>query len=583
LGYIAVAYGIQHAVVLTTESLDWPHVVTRVSMLLLALGVPVAITLAWYHGERVNRHISGPELSILSVLFLIAAFLFYVFVRPSEQIAVRSTPAAQTATAIAPAAKPPETSVAVLPFLNLSGDPKEKYFSDGMTEEITSALAQVKGLRVIGRTSAFAFEGKNENLRVIGQTLGATHLIEGSVRKEGNQLRITVQLIKADDDSHLWTQNYDRQLKDVFAVQEDVAQAVATSLQVPLGLKQGEKLVSSRDIDPDSYQDYLRAKALFRSRSPSSSLTAAIALLEHVLARQPNYAPAWALLAQVYALAPVYNPDYAKYSVDELLHIVDESQPRAEAAAHRAIELDPRNADAYTALGQVQTNHAQRPAAEQSFKQALSLDPLNPETLHLYSLFVAQAGHLKDAVAICEQLRSLDPLVPIYNNGISMILSVAGDQAQALAMAQALPANFGQRAWRIAMIYAAMKKYKEAADAILAAPRELYPIGTVDVASRLLRTAPAPADHNIPYLGSLSFVFLYVGLPERSLEWDEHFADAGYANAASYKFWQSDYAAVRKTERFKVLVRRMGLVDYWRAKGWPQFCHPTTGDNFVCN
>jgi tetratricopeptide (TPR) repeat protein len=353
---------------------------------------------------------------------------------------------------------------------------------------------------------------------------------------------------------------------------------------VPLGLKQGENLVSNRDIDPDSYQDYLRAKTLVRLRSPSSPLTASVALLEHVLARQPNFAPAWALLAQVYALAPVYNPLYTKGSVEELRRIVDESQPRAEAAAHRAIELDPRNADAYAALGWVQRNRAQLSGAEQSFNQSLNLDPLNPETLHLYSLFLAQAGRIKDAVAKGEQLRSLDPLVPIYNNGTASILSVAGDQAQALAIAKTLPANFGQRAWRISMSYAAMKNYKEAADAILAAPRELYPPGAVEAASRLLRTAPAAStQQNIPYLGPLSFVFLYVGLPERSMEWEERLSDAGYVNAASHTSWQSDYAAVRKTDRFKALVRKMGLVDYWRAKGWPQFCHRTTGDDFACN
>src|SRR5207302_3466335 len=135
-----------------------------------------------------------------------------------------------------------------------------------MTEEITAALAKVPDLRVVARTSAFEFKGKNIEVDKIGQQLHATHLIEGSVRKAGNRVRITAQLIKADDGTHIWAENYDRDLTDIFAIQEDIARALAASLRMPLGLKPGENLVSNRGIDPESYQQYLRAKALFRGR-----------------------------------------------------------------------------------------------------------------------------------------------------------------------------------------------------------------------------------------------------------------------------------------------------------------------------
>src|SRR6185503_13090551 len=138
---------------------------------------------------------------------------------------------------------------------------------------------------------AFQFKGANQDLRTIGQALSATHLIEGSVRKDGNQLRITAQLIKADDGTHLWTESYDRELKGVFAVQEEIATAIAGALQVPLGLKQGETLVSNRTGDTESYQNYLRAKALYRARA-AKPLTEPVALLEQVVARDPTYAPA---------------------------------------------------------------------------------------------------------------------------------------------------------------------------------------------------------------------------------------------------------------------------------------------------
>ena len=158
-------------------------------------------------------------------------------------------------------------SIAVLPFLNLSGDADQEFFSDGMTEEITSALAMVPDLKVVARTSAFQFKGEKNDMRAVGQALNATHLIEGSVRKVGDRVRITAQLIEAGSGTHLWSENYDRQLSDIFATQEEIARTVVGSLMAPLGLAPGERLVSNRSIDPESYQQYLRARTVYRARS----------------------------------------------------------------------------------------------------------------------------------------------------------------------------------------------------------------------------------------------------------------------------------------------------------------------------
>jgi TolB-like protein/DNA-binding winged helix-turn-helix (wHTH) protein len=195
-----------------------------------------------------------PALVAVAALVLVAV-LFWFYPRPvtvvasSQQVPV-----------------PARTSVAVLPFLNLSGDPKEEYFSDGMTEEITAALVKIPKLPVVGRTSAFQFKGKAEDLRAIGRALNAAYLLEGSVRKADNRVRVTAQLVRADTGDHVWTESYDRELRDVFSVQEDVAQAIAQALKIPLGLRARETLVSDRTTDTNSYQDYLRARAMFRAR-----------------------------------------------------------------------------------------------------------------------------------------------------------------------------------------------------------------------------------------------------------------------------------------------------------------------------
>jgi TolB-like protein/Tfp pilus assembly protein PilF len=570
--YVAIAYGIQHGITLTSEAFEWPHAVTRVSMLLLVLSLPIAIIVAWYHGARANKRVSGAELSLISIFLLIGSLLFYIFVRP-EQVAIKA-PAQQTSVAALPKGA---ISVAVLPFVNLSSDKEQEFFSDGMTEEITAALAKVQRLTVIGRTSAFQFKGKNEDLRQIGQTLGVTHLIEGSVRKAGTRVRITAQLIRADTGAHLWTDSYDRELTDIFATQEDIAQAVAAALQVPLGLKQGERLVSNRQADTQSYEDYLRAKALWRGRG-YGGLTEAVALMEKLLARQPNFAPGWALLAQAYGRLPDYD-SRAAISVETLRHASDSALAKSEAAASRAIMLDARNAEAYAALGFIHELRAQLLDAEKFYKQALSIDPLNPDILHDYSAFIAATGRVHEAVPIREQLRSIEPLVPVFTSVTNRILWAAGDNAKALAIALALPADYDQRSPDLARIYAAMGRFTEAAQAI-----ESYRLPErARVVARLLRNAPARPAENVPYLGGLSFFFVYVGLPERALENAEFLADAGYAiHINLWPLWQPDYRAARQTPRFKALVRKLGLVDYWRARGWPEFCRPTIGDDFEC-
>ena len=176
-------------------------------------------------------------LAVLAGVLIVATALIsyrqFALVSTQPGIVAERPAAANPASAI---------SIAVLPFLNLSGDANQEFFSDGMTEEITSAFAKVPNLRVVARTSAFQFKGQNQDLRVVGQALGTNHLIEGSVRKAGDRVRITAQLIKVDDGTHLWTENYDRELTDIFAIQEDIARAIAGALRVPLGLAPGESL-----------------------------------------------------------------------------------------------------------------------------------------------------------------------------------------------------------------------------------------------------------------------------------------------------------------------------------------------------
>ena len=439
---------------------------------------------------------------------------------------------------------------------------RREFFSDGMTEEITSALAKIPNLRVVGRTSAFEFKGQNKDLRAIGQALSATHLIEGSVRKDGNQVRITAQLIKADDGTHLWTESYDRELKGVFAVQEEIASAIAGALRVPLGLKEGQSLVSNRTSDTDSYQDYLRAKALVRTRGPlepGGPLTEAVKLLEQVVARDPNYAPAWGLLGQPYALTPAFNAAFLNGSTDEFRQIATQLLPKAEAAARQAIRLDPSNVDGYVALAYARNWHGQFVEAEDLFKRALSLDPGNSDALNWYGYLLADVGRLKDSLAMRLRLQAQEPLVPVFNWTTAEVLWENGRNDEAIAILKALPPVFYSRLY-LAQVYASMGRYSEAADALREIPSRIFLPGAVEEAIRLLRTAPAQAasPRTILSAGYLGFVYLYAGAPDRALDFFEGLAEAGIPGfgSAPSVLWAPSYAPVRKTERFKAFVRR---------------------------
>jgi TolB-like protein/DNA-binding SARP family transcriptional activator len=468
-------------------------------------------------------------------------------------------------------------SIAVLPFVNLSGDAGQDFFSDGMTEEITSALAKVPDLRVVGRTSAFQFKGQNHDLRAIGQSLAVTHLIEGSVRKAGDRVRITVQLIKADDGTHLWSEDYDRELTDIFAVQEDIARAITASLRMPLGLKPGENLVNNRSIDPESYQQFLRARALI-GRTQSRP-TEAIQLLEHVLARNPDYAPAWERLAYAYVLMPTFGPAIA--SVDEARRVIDGYISKVEAAAKRAIELDPNLAAGYSSLGFAMLQRGDILMASDLEAKAFALDPNDPSSLHSHSIILAILGQVKQANAMRQQLRALDPFVPLYNRWSALYLWVDGQNDAAISILNDIPSN---PPGPLAMIYAWMARYAEAADLLENAPAPF-----AKDAARVLRTAPAKAaePQSLPQLGGvngLNWVYLYVGAPERALEPLASNISITRASPAAIPFmWHASWAPVRKTERFKAYVRSLGLVDYWHAKGWPEFCHPTSRDDFACD
>lgn len=478
-------------------------------------------------------------------------------------------------------------TIAALPFANLSGDASQEFFSDGITEEINTALAKVLGLSVIARTSAFALKGENKDARTLGQVLGASHLIEGSVRKAGQRVRIASQLVRASDGVELWSQSYERNLTDIFAVQEEIATSIIGALRVPLGLSHGENLVNNRSIDPEFYEDYLRGKALWEARTPSGvadnpTLAEAAVLLAGVVAKNPAYAPAWAFLGGVYFSLASHN-SATLADIAEARAAADEFRIKGEAADQKSGQLDANFAMAHNGLAVFAWTRAKPLEAEELFKKALALDPLEPSALGAYGIRIGSAGRLKEALDLTERAHRVDPFYPNVGSFTVDNRWLNGQTEAALALAKTLRPR--DRATSLALIYASLRRFGEAADALMELAGD-DPHSDAAEAARLLRMAPAkPASTGtLPRLPpGLSMLYLYLGAPERALEPYERLADVGFISGNRGTVWHADYAPVRKTERFKALMKKAGLVEYWRVKGWPEQCHPTTGDDFECD
>jgi TolB-like protein/DNA-binding SARP family transcriptional activator len=474
-------------------------------------------------------------------------------------------------------------SVVVLPFANLSGDPSQEFFSDGMTEEVTAALAKVPNLRVVARTSAFQFKDPGQDVRMVAQSLGASHLVEGSLRRSGTRVRISVQLVEAESGTDLWTESYDREVDDVLAIQDDIANAIAAALRVPLGLQHAPQISSTHIGDVDTYQKFLQARAMVHLRG-YGSLAEGAALLEQVVASAPSYAPAWAFLAQAYVFALNYHPGWLSGDFESFEPLAAASMPKAEAAARRAIELDPKLADGYAVLGLALELRGELVQAEDLYRQAMVLDPTSPDVLHFSSRLLAEVGRLEESLAMRRQLQALDPFVPVYSHVTAWVLWLNGETDAAIALSESLPPFY--RGYASPRLLASVGRYQEAAELITTNAPEMFLPGVVETAAALLRSAPTQvaSPEALPRLGWFNFVYLHVGAPERTLEFYEAGVATDYSVSISNALlWHPYYASLRKTERYKDFMRKRGVVEYWRNRGWPERCWPLEAADFTCS
>ena len=420
LAYVAAAFALLQGIDIVASRFGWPEQTMRFVIIALSVGFFATLVLAWYHGERGAQRVTGTELLILALLLSLGGGFLWQFAGASHERVVRSdAPATRTAKSLAPAAIS-EKSIAVLPFTDLSAAHDQEYFGDGLAEELLNVLVQIDGLSVASRTSSFAFKGKNLSVPAIAQALGVGHIVEGSVRKVDDRLRITAQLIDVATDRHLWSQTFDRQATDVFAIQGEIARAIAGALQVRL-VRAAESKPGTGNVA--AYDLYLLG--LYHSNQRTEEgLRKALEIFREATERDPSFARAFAGLSMTYSLLP----GYAAFDSDL-------AKREALMAARKAVALDPKSAEALTALAQSSFYQGKLREALEAYDRAVAANPRYAVARHWKGMALNFVGRLAEAEAELRAAHALDPASLPAQSFLSSNLAQQGRLEEALAEA----------------------------------------------------------------------------------------------------------------------------------------------------
>ncbi len=578
---------------------DTPGWVLKSLVLLLAIGLVPALVFSWVYeltpegikresevdrSARIVDH-TARRLDVAVIVLILLAIGVFAFGRmhplqaPARPAAAESAPAAgERATAAsgnAAAVAAAKNSIAVLPFVNMSADEENEYFSDGISEELLNVLVKVEGLSVASRTSSFAYKGREVSAATIGGELKVAHVLEGSVRKAGNRVRITAQLIDTGSDRHLWSETYDRELTDIFAIQDEIAKAIVVALRDTLGeaASSAEVVVKADTGNVDAYQTYLKARELFLTRT---RLDESVRLFEQVVALDPQFARGWEGLAAACAVIVNWVATYPDIDREALMQRSADAASRALALdpalslpwaarallvgyAHpvdhaevmdhfgRAIAADPRNATAllwrgisWLALGFVDRGMA-------DFDHCLEIDPAYANCLRWRALALLFQGRTEDALELFEQGMERGFNVNRGNSFVEPLIR-RGDRLAAILLMRDI-------GWPL-----------EIQQAIVAALADRRPPD--DVAALMRR-------HSGPGSGEFTRGLLL-----------RDYASAAAAtplDGTTVEFWDPAYEGMRASPAFKRILETLNVPAYWRAHGFPPQCRPLGEDDFACD
>jgi len=464
IAYAAGAWALMQGVAYFRDTFGWPYQIQQLGTLLLLTALPMVLVVAWYHGDRGQQHVTRPELALLTALLVLGGALLWWLGRMVEDPQARGM-AAEPAASQAPGDVAADgRSIAVLPFVNMSSDPEQEYFSDGISEQVLDLLSRIPDLRVIARTSSFTFKGKDVDIATIARKLNVSHVLEGSVRKSGNSVRITAQLVRAMDSSQLWSETYDRELTDIFVIQDEIAAAVVQQLKVTL--LGGDLPARSATTSIEAYNAYLQGRYLF-DRHSEEDMTRAAAYYRRAVAMAPSYAVAWADLADVqWTLA---DQGYREVSI---------GAREALASAQKALELDPELARAHSVIGMVRFAYDwDWPAADTSFRRALARDPGDAGAMIGAGRLALALGRPGDATKLFQQAVARNPVNPEARIwlGDGYAMSNRLDEAEnEIRSALELSRDYASGWFRLGVVLLRKGQHEAALEAMQKEPAEIW-------------------------------------------------------------------------------------------------------------
>jgi TolB-like protein len=575
IAYSVGAWGFLQGLEYVSEAFGWPGQLRQVAILALLVGLPVVLVIAWYHGDRGAQRVSGAELSIITLLFLLGGGIFWRYDRATGTDAVVPPVEAVPDSA----AVDDGASIAVLPFVNMSTDPENEFFSDGISEELLNVLVRVDGLGVASRTSAFAYKGSKLGAAAIARELKVDHILEGSVRKSGNRVRITAQLIDAGQDRHLWSETYDRELTDIFQIQDEIANAIVGALRAKLGGGRGASAVTVRADTENlqAYELYLKARELFIARR---DLPESVRLFERTVELDPQFARGWEGLASVAAVMESWGFEDRDYVAV------------TRGAAERALQLDSSLSTPWAALARIkeETKPVDWAGALALYERAIAADEHNGTAWLWRSIAWVNLGFFDRALADQDRCLVQDAGYQNCRRWKALTLLFAGDTGEAIELyAEGGAAGF---VWNRADSFVGpLLRRGERVGAVLL----LKELGaTPELNDALLELLSKPAGRR----SALSEEVVRASLEDENSVFGQRVSEAkvrlwlgDYEQVAASPDldtdvlvqWEPDFPAFRKSAAFKTVLERLGIPDYWRAHGYPPQCRAVGKQDFSCN
>lgn len=479
-----------------------------------------------------------------------------------------------------------ERSVAVLPFVNISADPDNEYFSDGVSEEILALLAKLDSLKVVSRTSSFSYKNKPQDLKEIGNQLGVSYILEGSVRKSGNTVRITAQLIQVESNFHMWSETYDREMTDVFTIQNDIAQKIVQALQLEL-TPENTPLYRDAKVKPEAYDRYLKGRHLWHQRG-EKNLKAAIVLYKEAVEIDPEFARGWAALA----LATTNMFAYTTTPIEEIM-------PKAQSYAFRALALDPNQSEAIMVLPVMMAYEKRWDEVLLSLERAVKLDPSNSTARIWKSETLWRMGYLDKAYREMELASTLDPssLPAIYD--LAYYKFRMGDIDGALELSkQVEDFNYKNSSYLQFLLAQAQGDMKKAKKYLLSS---FTILGISENQGKVIVKGIGNSSARLEALVLLDYIateirekrlskfnvdivlemYKQFGEVDRAIRLANDLAEDGTA-FIDYAFWGEQNSEIRQHPEFINLIRRRGLLEYWHLHGWPDECR-AVGSDIVCD